>query len=103
MNEGDDESIARAEYDPETDTYHASFDRNRRYSLLYTIINVVEEVTGQPQSTMEPLFHVVDPDALETLFRTQDEQTARIEFEYGGCTVTALNTGEVTVTILEAS
>lgn len=103
MNRRDDEEVDAVESDPERGTYRASYDLDRRYSLFYTIIELVEEATDQPQFTMEPLFTVVDPDALEALFQAPDERTARVEFEYCGCKVTTQNDGEVSVTLLEDS
>lgn len=103
MNARDHGSRDRVEYDPETGTYHASYDLNGRYSLLDTILTVVEEATGQARSTIEPLFDVVDPDALETLFRCWDAQTTRVEFNYCGCEVTTRGTGVVSVTVPEDS
>lgn len=98
MDEKDDKLIDRAEYNSQTDTYHASYSPDDPYSLTFTIINLIEVATGKEHDTMEPLFEVVDPDALENLFPPRNEQTARVEFRYRGCKVTILSDGEVSVT-----
>lgn len=103
MNERDDEVLDAVEYDPKNGTYHTSYDLDGRYSLFYTIIELVEEATGEAQFTMDPLFTIVDPEALESLFQSQDERTARVEFEYCNCKVTTRSDGTVSVRILEDS
>lgn len=98
MSKEDNESPDRAEYDPQADTFRASYRSDEPYSLIYTIIDLVAVATDRRQEMMKPLFDVVDPDALEQLFRLQNEQTIRVEFTYLGCEIT-VRSDEVTVRV----
>lgn len=64
-------------------------------SLGEAILLEISEQTGVPPAEMNPpLFDVIDPDALETLFRGN---TGHVSFEYHGFLVTVDHTGTVTV------
>lgn len=49
-----------------------------------------------------PLYHVIDPDALETVVASltsrPDEPVGQIEFSYSGYTITVTGNGQVTAT-----
>jgi len=52
-------------------------------------------------ATLEPLYHAVDPEALDAVFRPLRSDAApaggRITFSYAGCEVTADSDGRITV------
>lgn len=60
------------------------------------VVHEVAEETGEPPEELNPpLFAVVDPDALDTLFRGD---TGRISFDFHGYTVTVDHAGRVDLT-----
>lgn len=81
----------------ETDTYHTTYDPDTPGSLPVAIIELVSGAIGKEPKAMDPLFDVVDPDALDALFRSRETRTGRIEFGFCGCEVRAVSGGEVLV------
>jgi hypothetical protein len=98
MSKPYDNLTEQVEYEPETEAYLVSYDPDESCSLTYIITSLVAVATDKDQEMMEPLFEVLDPDALEKLFQLQDGQTVRVEFKYCGCEVAAMSDGEVSVT-----
>lgn len=98
MSENDGDSEIWARYDSETDTYRAKYHPDEPGSLAGAVIYLVSVATGQEPKTMDPLYETVDSEALESLFRSREGQTGRVEFRYCGCEVTAMSDGEVVVT-----
>ena len=90
-----------ASYDPETDTYRASYRPNARGSLVGAINHLVSVATEKESETMPPLYAVVDTDALGELFRAKSGGPAVATFQYCGCAVTAMSDGAVVVSPLE--
>lgn len=65
---------------------------------------VVEAVAAEkgvdPLSLEPPLYDVLDPEALDSLYEsptTRQETPLRISFTYADCTVTVQNDGRITV------
>lgn len=81
----------------ETDTYRTTYDPDTPGSLPEAVIELVSVAIGKEPKSMDPLFDVVDPDALDTLFRSREARTGRIEFRFCGCEVRAVSGGEVLV------
>lgn len=54
------------------------------------VVTTVAEVTGQSPLEMEPLFEVIDPDALNMLFDSLDDRpsSVTVTFDYCGQQVT---------------
>lgn len=56
-----------------------------------TIVSAVAELTGSDPVSLEPLYNVVDPDALGMLFNTSgfypDQSLPRVEFTYCDCDI----------------
>lgn len=64
-------------------------------SLGEAILHEVSAQTGVPPAELNPpLYDVIDPDALETLFRGS---TGQVSFEYHGFLVTVDHAGTVTL------
>lgn len=91
------ESGGRVGYDPVTDTYHNQHDWEVADSLCVTIIMTVSAATGQETTAMEPLYSILDPDALEALITDEPDDTVQISFSYEECTVTVGESGKVVV------
>ena len=90
-----------ASYDPETDTYRASYRPDARGSLVGAINYLVSVATEKEPETMPPLYTVVDTDALGELFRSKTGEPAVATFQYCGCAVTAMSDGAVVVSPLK--
>ncbi len=67
-----------------------------------TVVAAVVELTDTDPMAIEPLFNVVDPDALDTLFAPPRYGAAcgprRVEFTYADCDIVITDTGTVRVT-----
>jgi hypothetical protein len=70
-------------------------------STSQRVITAVAEATGNDPTEVGPLYHVVDPDALDRLFAptpTNGRAGGRIEFTFAGCDVVVRGGGAVEVT-----
>lgn len=65
--------------------------------LSRKIIETVADETAGDSTTLDPLYHAIDPDALDSLFRAGS--TGRVEFTYEGCIVEAFSNGRVVVRV----
>lgn len=84
------------EYDPLTD------------SASEELVNTVAAIDDTPPRELEPLGDFVDPDALDTLFRSRSDGSPRdsageVSFEYIGYLVNVSNDGAITVRLAEES
>lgn len=63
------------------------------------VVTSVAQATGVDPLELEPLYNVVDPDALESIFASTDASSASLElsFTMEGCEVVVRGDGEVTV------
>lgn len=55
------------------------------------VLEAVTAATGTPATDLRPLYEVVDPDALDDLFRPSagdGHANGAVSFRYAGCTVT---------------
>ena len=70
-------------------------------SVCQTVVEAVAEATGREVTDPPPLFHSIDPEALENLFEPRpgaDGGPMGMTFEYGGCHVTVeRDDGEIQV------
>lgn len=69
-------------------------------STSQRVITAVAEETGNDPTEVGPLYHVIDPDALDRLFgptATTDRTAGRVEFEFAGCEVLVHGNGTVEV------
>lgn len=82
----------------------AEAERSADESVTEAVISTVADVTDSDPTSMTPLYDVVDPEALDKLFRTDglgtDRTPSRIEFAYGGCDVAVTGDGVVRVSRL---
>lgn len=69
-------------------------------SVSETVVYAVADETGSDPARMPPLYDVIDPQALDRLFRgssTRANAGGRVIFTYEDCEVTVFPDGEVTV------
>lgn len=84
----------------ETESVTRTFDWDQRDSVQTAVITTVAAVTNQDPTKMAPLSHVIDTDALDSIFAptcSTPRATGTIKFEYEGCTVTISADGTVSV------
>jgi hypothetical protein len=67
-----------------------------------TVVATVGEATGRSPESLRPLFDVIDPDALDRLFRRDDRRidgavNGVLSFSYEGCEVRVHADGETIV------
>lgn len=65
------------------------------------VIAAVADATGEDPIELEPLYSVVDPDALNSLFRGSTDASAttmELRFSMAGCRVVVRGDGDVDVT-----
>lgn len=78
--------------DPERSdrTRQLSYERDRGESPSEAVIEAVSDHTGTDPLELDPLYHVIDPDALDGVFETapEDGVDAEVSIRYNGCTVT---------------
>lgn len=89
------------EYDPETDTYRATYAYPSEPPSLAVPLALME-VTDSDVTDLDPLYDVasVDPDALDELFRPTPSRTrpdCRVTFRYHDFTVTIKNYGRIVI------
>lgn len=94
VQESDDTPI---EFDVERGTYRTTFDPTTD-SPSDVVVESVSAVTGTAPLDLDPLYSVVDPDALDSLFAptaSGTTRTGRTTFEYSDCEVTVSADGDV--------
>lgn len=74
-------------------------------SVSDRVISAVAATKGMDSMDLDPLYNVIDPDALDTLYDRSGFGRApspeRIEFTYSGCRVVI--TGNASITVSEAA
>ena len=70
-------------YEPLGGSYRASFD-GESTSPSEAVVDVVAAVEATDPVDMPPLFHAVDPDALDSLVSSVGEDSLCISFAYDG-------------------
>ena len=91
------DDVGQVDYDEATATYRSMHDWERPARLSLTIVQTVATATGTDHESMEPLYSVLDPDALDALLSSPRENDLRLTFPYEGCIVMVESNGEITV------
>ena len=68
-----------------------------RNSPSLRVVDALAEATDTDPLELEPLYNVVDPEALDRLFRADADIPASVRFEYEGHTVEVRSDGTVVV------
>lgn len=74
----------RVRYDPAAELYHVQYNEEDTDELASIIVRSVAAVTGKPPLEFEPLYTVIDPDALGQVF----EKSSRSSEIHGEVDVT---------------
>lgn len=80
--------------------------RDRDESTARTVVEAVAEATGDDPLSMQPLYDVVDTDALDTVFEPtggRSAQSGRVSFRFNGCDVTVHADGRTVVSPADSS
>jgi len=91
------DDAGRVGYDPTTETYHNQHNWDTGHPIYISIAQTVASVTGSEPTAMDPLYSVLDPDALDALLSSRRDADVRLTFSYEGCTVTVKSSGEIAV------
>lgn len=80
--------------------YHLTYDWEDSTELGTELLLALQRLTGQDAADMEPLSSRVDPEALDSLFRSigTDGAGGELAFRYEGHAITVRDTGEVLIT-----
>lgn len=87
----------QVEYDPATDSYYSHHEIEAADQICLAIVETVSAAIGRETTEMEPLYSVLDPDALEAILSSPGDDIVRVSFVFEECTVTASSTGQVIV------
>ena len=79
-------------FDARTGVYRTTHDDDRPWSASTTVVLALAEVTGIEPTDMLPLAGTVDPDALDSHVRYNDNDIA-VSFEFHGYDVTVRGDG----------
>ena len=83
-------------YDPATDRYHSYHDWTVDGSISTSVIEAVATVTEKAPTDVEPLYEVVDPDALDSLVTSlRDAGHGTVLFALSGWEVSVKASGEI--------
>lgn len=75
-------------------------------SVSTAVVYAVSDVVGRDPVSLPPLANVIDPDALDTLFRPWNgdgHSRGHVSFRYANCRVTVDDGEQVTVDQLDAT
>ena len=95
----DDSRISDVEYDPDADTYHATFDPTT-VSANTAVIQSVAAVMRVDPLDIEPLYEYIDTDSLDTLIHSASEKSTThlsTSFRFEDADVTVHADGRVIV------
>jgi hypothetical protein len=93
----------RVGYDPKTETYYAQYDTENVDELTTSIIQSVSAVTGDLPRELDPLYNVIDPDALKDLFdkprrNPLEHNGVYVTFKFASCEIAISWDGEIRIT-----
>mgnify|MGYP006286281055 FL=1 len=74
--------------------------RGENETAAESVVRAVSELTGTDPEAMDPLYDVVDPDALNALCEPEtsgEGASPRVSFQFGGCTVVVYGEGRTVV------
>lgn len=99
----DDDSAGRdgLEYSSDADIHRVEFSRESERAST-AVVKAVAAIAGVKQDDLDPLYYVVDPDALDSLFQPTvkggHRGDAEISFSYHGYDVTVRSYGIIEIT-----
>lgn len=96
MSDIENPPAGEIEYRRETDTYQGSFDP-RETEPSTAVVEFLAAIRHADPVDMEPLYHSVDTDALDSLFTAQTGTDVTVEFEVEGFVVTVGSGGTIEI------
>ncbi|QLG49908.1 HalOD1 output domain-containing protein [Natrinema halophilum] len=66
-------------------------------SMSLRVIEAIASETNTDAHELDPLYYVVDPEALDQLFQSDSSAPVRVEFEYDGLLVEVRHDGTIAV------
>lgn len=86
--------------------YTTDWAEEEELTPSYSVLLAVSEVTGTAPEALNPLYDVIDPDALDEVFHRRDGRDSwapngRLNFPYEGCDVTVHADGRTVVSLLD--
>lgn len=88
------------EYRSDGETYRVEFSQEHGQPST-AVVKAIAAIEGWKQDELDPLYHVIDPDALDSLFkptvRGDHHGDAEISFTYHGFAVTVRSYGIIEV------
>lgn len=93
---------SRGELNTATDTYRRDGDWESE-PVSAAVVEAVSNVTNTPPTELDPLYNVINPDALDLLYKSTYDGTPRVSggsttFTYNDCRVTVHADGEIEAT-----
>ncbi|KTG11198.1 hypothetical protein AUR64_04510 [Haloprofundus marisrubri] len=92
-------------YDPERGCYSVEFDPTRDAPSVEIIV-AMSTIEDRRTDDIEPLYEVIDPDALDMVFRRGSEVTAerngRLLFAFNGREVVVYGDGRIDISLTDA-
>ncbi|MDS0476310.1 HalOD1 output domain-containing protein [Natrinema sp. 1APR25-10V2] len=66
-------------------------------SISLRVVEAIAAATGTDPHELDPLYHAVDPEALDQLFQSHSSADVRVEFGYHGSLVEVRSDGTVAI------
>ena len=86
------------EYDPEREIYQTVHDFSANLPLSTTVVMAVEQVVGEFNAVLND---AIDPDALDTIFRTHSAvapyRRGYVEFAFADCRIEVRSDGVIEI------
>lgn len=78
--------------------HRSRHDWDQDGSLSTSVVTAVSQVTGDDPTEIDPLYEVIDPDALDRLVDSLgDDADGQVTFTLNGCAVTVTGDGAIAV------
>lgn len=77
--------------------YHAMHDWSNDEPLSFSVVRAVSSLAGKEPEELPPLYDVVDPDSLDTLFTDTSGRNGSLSFLLDGYEVTVHADGSIVV------
>lgn len=84
-------------YDPTKDAYCATFTCSD-IEPSSAVVFAVSELRDMKPTELDPLHNVIDPEALDLLFKNKENPQGTIEFDYEDCEISVHKSGEIYIT-----
>ncbi|WP_290811955.1 HalOD1 output domain-containing protein [Halovivax sp.] len=76
----------------------AEWERDSENTPVYALVSTVAEVDGTDPASLPPLYHAIDPEALNALFLSRShEPVEQVDFHYAGYHVVVRGNGKILV------